>query len=286
MCGNILIMNFSSPNIVLAGHVCIDRNKIDGVPVTKWGSSVMYMARLLSTKYDVEALAIAPYGEDFVYKDEVSLLNAAQTWPTMIYENILNNGHRVQYCHNYQHSALPQLENNITEALQAASIFVLAPLAPTINVDQVTQYVKQLPSDCLKVLLPQGYMRNFDSSDLVSKRQFIEAAQLLPLFDVVVASDEDCDNALDQAKEWSIFNSQAKIVITQAGNGATFFAGQQSQQVPTVEILPKDIINPVGCGDMFSAQLMLSLSQGLDISSAVSVANTKTAEALKSKPLV
>jgi sugar/nucleoside kinase (ribokinase family) len=145
--------------------------------------------------------------------------------------------------------------------------------------------MKLVPETCLKVLLPQGYMRHINADGMIEKRKFIEGEQLLTYFDAMVTSDEDSDDALRAAVIWATYKEGSSIVVTQSSKGATLFNGGQTTQVPTTPIAFSRIKNPVGSGDMFSAQLALGLYDRLDPADAVRSANETTAKALLSEPM-
>lgn len=274
------------PTVTLIGHVCIDNNTIEGAKFETWGSSVMYIAKYLLKNFGIHSHIIAPYGQNFVkYTESFDFLVPPTTPDTLQYENIVNNGTRVQYCHHAELSNPVTINEKIKELLEHTDILVVAPLVANYQVTYIAQIMEFLPKECLRVLLPQGYMRHINGEDRIEKRMFSEAEQLLTYFDVVVASDEDCDNALDVAKVWATYKEESSIVITQASKGATLFNNGKVTQIPTTAIPPSQIKNPVGSGDTFSARLAIDLHNKLSPSDAVRNANAATAKVLLSQPI-
>lgn len=118
---------------------------------------------------------------------------------TMVYENIVENCCRAQYCRNYQDIQLPEITHKIKNKLLDTEIAIIAPMTNDYSVTYVKCILRQTSNSCLKVLLPQGYMRATESTGRVRKRQFKEAADLLSEFDLIILSEEDTDDALNQA---------------------------------------------------------------------------------------
>lgn len=276
-------MNKSSPIVTIIGHVCIDQNTVDGLSSEKWGSSPMYIANYLQEKYAIQPSIFAPYGSDFSqYKNGFHFINEASAFNTLIYKNIVTNGSRTQRCYNAASYAQPAITQEIIDTLTRTDIIIVTPMTPYLSTEYVTQILGYLPKKSLKVLLPQGYMRTIHDDGIVSKRAFNEAAQLLSKFDLLIASDEDISDALERAKGWTTKNHNLSVVITQAENGASLFARGEQTSVPTTPIPFTKIKNPVGSGDSFSAQLSLSLYEGLGAVQSIEVANKTTGLALLS----
>ena len=68
-------------------------------------------------------------------------------------------------------------------------------------------------------------------------------------------SDENMNNALTKAQYWSNLFTNISIIVTEAERGAALFRQGKLINVPTTPILTKNILNPVGAGDMFSAEV-------------------------------
>ena len=129
-------------------------------------------------------------------------------------------------------------------------------------------------------------MRDFDAQSNVTKRKFIEQADFMGAFDLIIASDEDLDDALETARAWSTHDREPTYVITQAANGATVFQAGKDIHVPTKPLRQEEIVNPVGCGDMFSATLAIERAAGTPIKEAIATAHQRTRQALTEEPLV
>lgn len=247
----------------------------------------MYIAKYLRRRYGIEPHIIAPYGRDFLpYADNFELVVQPGERGTLAYESIVNDGKRVQYGHNLQAAMPPALNERARYLLSRADCLIVAPLVDNYATAYVRELASLAPAGCLKVLIPQGYMRRHDETGRVHRQQFAQATELMPLFDVLVMSDEDCDDPLQAAAQWSGCQPDASVVITQAERGATLFWRGRRIHVTTTPIAFDRIRNPVGSGDLFAAELARSLQAGLDPVEAVRAANRATGEMLvAAKPL-
>lgn len=269
------------PNIVFIGHVVIDRNKVEQASYISWGSPAMFMTKYFQSHFELHPTIIASYGKDFLqYAGDVTLL---PTNPNLanstVYENIVTNGYRTQYCH-YSDAPLPDITAEVQTALHGADILYLAPLAPMFTADYVAEIMSYVPSKCLKILSPQGYLRHIGPDDLVLPREFSEAAKILPFFNVVILSDEDHPQADVSAHRWKATSPDTEIIVTLNAQGANIIQPQGVQHVPTSPVPLGQIIDSTGLGDIFSAAVGYNLYKGSDLPSAVKAAHGATREKL------
>lgn len=269
------------PNIVFIGHVVIDRNNVERTSYTNWGSPAMFMTKYFQSHFGLKPTIIASYGPDFEqYIEGVTLLPAkANLTQSTVYENIVTDGHRTQYCH-YGDAKLPEMTPEIKGALQSADILFLAPLAPTYTADYVAAVMTHVSKDCLKILSPQGYLRHIGAGDLVQPREFTEAAAVLPYFDIVILSDEDHPQAEVRAHAWKASSPKTEIIVTLNARGADIIHSQGVQHIPTTPIPSEKIIDSTGLGDIFSAAVGYNLYQETDLTAAVQAAHVATRDKL------
>jgi sugar/nucleoside kinase (ribokinase family) len=167
----------------------------------------------------------------------------------------------------------------LATALAAADIVIVATLLPNYTVDYIRQLMRYAPQGSLKVLCPQGYLRDITPEGLVVPRAFHEAVALLPLFDLTIYSEEDTPNALQLAKIWSA--DSGAIIVTQGDKGASIVERQQITQIPTTPIPAEEIIDSVGCGDVFDAAVAHNYYLLPDLEMAVRAAHRATAKKLR-----
>lgn len=271
----------NQPNVVFVGHVVIDHNKVEQASYESWGSPAMFMTKYLQKKFALDPTVIASYGKDFLaFSDGVKLLPRKPNLDhSTAYENIVIHGHRTQYCHHADNT-LPALDSEIKDALSTADLLFLAPLTPAYSVDYVSELMSSVKSGCLKVLLPQGYLRRIGESDLVWPREFDEAAGILPHFDLVVLSDEDHLHASAVAHDWKRLNPKADIIVTRNIEGADIIQEQGVTHVPTNPVPFNQIVDSTGLGDVFSAAVAYNLYQTHDLTSAVQAGHAAAREKL------
>lgn len=273
------------PKIVFAGHVVIDHNRIERTVYESWGSPAMFMTRYFQAKFGLEPTIIASYGPDFLqYASGVKLLPGKPNLEqSTVYENIVLNGRRTQYCHGAG-AALPDITPDIKAELAGADIVFLAPLTPAYSPKYVSEIMSNVRADALKVLLPQGYLRRIAENDLVWPREFKEAPKIVPLFDLVVLSNEDHLHADARAHDWKRLHPATEIIVTRNAEGADIISEQSVEHVPTTPILSKDARNPVGLGDVFSAAAAYELRQTHDLPAAVRAGHAAAREHLLTAP--
>lgn len=274
------------PVVTIIGHVCLDHNSIDGTKYKSWGSSAMYIAKYLAKEFGITSHIVSSYGSDFVeYATEFTFIDEPGNHKTLLYENIVNNGDRVQFCHHSNFSPPIEVGANLIDLLKKTDILIVAPMLANYGIEYIEQVTEYLSPTALRVLLPQGYMRHINEEYKIEKKAFTEARHILKHFDAVIASDEDLDDALEAARDWATHKEDLSVVITQAEKGATVFYANKIAQIATTPLPFSEIKNPVGSGDIFSAQFTMSLHNKLHPHDAVSSANKATARALLSDPL-
>lgn len=275
------------PNIVFIGHVVIDQNKVEQTSYTRWGSPAMFMTKYFQSHFDLQPTIIASYGPDFLpYAQDVNLLPLQPNLEhSTIYENIVTGGHRTQYCHG-AHVPLPSITPEIEHALRAADILIFAPLAPTYDDAYVRQLMHFVSPQCLRLLSPQGYLRQIAEHDLVRPRDFDEAAAILPHFNVAILSDEDHPQAEAHAHRWKDASPATELIVTLNSRGADIIQPSGATHVPTTPVPLDQIVDSTGLGDIFCAAVAYHLYQHDDLIKAVQAAHLATREKLLSLPVV
>lgn len=270
------------PRIVLIGHVCIDANTSEHATYVGWGSSVLYMSQYYRLHTQAAPLVITSYGPDMLnYLPEVTLLpKRPNRQSTLRYENDSTRKKRAQRCFGAVASRPPAITAQIKAALQQADIVIVATLLPNYKAAYLKELLQYATPDSLKVLCPQGYFRQVAADGLVSPTVFKEAEVIIPLFDLVIYSEEDHPKALELARAWKqTFGSS--VVVTQAARGAVIVKKDSAQHIPTTPIPPKDIVDSVGCGDTFAATVALEYYRTRDLPAAIRKAHQTAAAKLR-----
>lgn len=273
-----------SPLVVILGHVCIDENTIEGRFYRSWGSPAMYVAAYYAREYGVKTHIISEYGADFTeyIRDFTLMAIEPKGDDTLIYNNNIENGHRTQFCPNPEDSLPVQLDEVMTKLIACADIFIVAPDIPNYADVYMREAISYTKRGCKKILMPQGLLREIDGT-LVS-RGVLKNPDIVSPFDVTIISDEDIDSAVETAKLWSEKYTNTAIIVTRAKNGAALLKNGNTINIPTEHPLnDSEIINPVGAGDMFSAEVAMKLFEGLSMEKSIQSAHVSTARILTSR---
>ncbi len=260
--------------IVLVGHVCIDVNNSEHATYTSWGSALMYMAHYLHSYLNSTPALLAPYGKDFAqYLEGIVCMSPPQGTHTLVYKNQTHNKHRVQQC---EHSDIAQpipLTKNMREAIAAADIICVAPLLSNYSLGYLQDLLQTRKTASMTVLLPQGYFRSVDNKGQVTQRQFEEADTIIPLFDLVIFAETDHPQSLQLAEQWAQ-KAKPLIIVSQGSSGASWVSADGTIHAIEARQVPEDqIVDSVGCGDVFSAATMHAYFQKRDIIAAVQAGN-------------
>ncbi|GAA1000678.1 PfkB family carbohydrate kinase [Subtercola frigoramans] len=294
-----------SPSVTIVGHVCIDENRADddsavdepnvdslgrggsgdgtnassgsGETRRSAGSPAVFMAPQFSRNSVDDVSVLAPYADDFPSLGAgLDFLNPPQAGTTMLYRNIIEGGLRRQECQASAAAEPVPLNEAISARLASTDILVVAPLLPTFTADYVRQLAGGVPSHAVTILIAQGYLRDVTDDAVVVKRAFSEHAEILPLFDLVVFSDEDISDALVVARNWSGLYPRVRFVVTQNSAGATIFSAGSATHVAAHPI--DTVGQAIGTGDVFSAEFALSYFHSGDAVAAVAEANVAAAD--------
>lgn len=266
----------AKPHVVVVGHVTIDHNKTERTSYVSWGGPAMYMAKYCERQFGIAPTIVTRRGTDYAkYDTDIHFAPATPTEThTLVYENIVSNGHRTQRCHFIAEAAPPVITADVRATLAAADILIVATLLPNYSPAYIAEMLSIAPSHCLKVLSPQGYFRHVTNDGTVSLREFHEATELLPLFDMAVYSDEDYPDALAATRAWSAHAPQTALFVTQSENGVSIVQHARMQAIPTVAVPPTEMVDSVGCGDVFTIAAALDFWKTHDVRLAAMAGNT------------
>lgn len=175
-----------------------------------------------------------------------------------------------------------QLDEAMTKLIACADIFIVAPDIPNYSDVYMREAISYTKRGCKKILMPQGLLREIDGT-LVS-RGVLKNPDIVSPFDVTIISDEDIDSAVETTKLWSEKYTNTAIIVTRAKNGAALLKNGNTINIPTEHTLnDSEIINPVGAGNMFSAEVAMKLFEGLSIEKSIQSAHVSIARILTSR---
>ncbi len=180
---------------------------------------------------------------------------------------------RIRLSHYAEDAFEPPLTPETIGLIENAEILIVATLLPNYTPKYIQEALSHARPSCLKVLIVQGYLRNVRDDDVIELRGFPEASDVLPNFDIAVFSDDDHPEAEKLAMEWKEASPNTQLVMTQGPEGASIIEEDGLRNIPTTPVPLDEIVDSVGCGDIFAAALSYHYFKGKDISSAILAAH-------------
>jgi len=258
-------MDHLSPQFVAIGHFTHDVTE-RGLILGGAASYSTISARGLGLRCGV----VSAVGQDFLHYDRfdgIPLALAGATRQgvpagqfTTTFTNIYENGVRRQILKSVSAPIRPE---HIPSEWLSADIVYLCPVA-----DEVDPAIASMFPDSLIGVSPQGWMRQWDDKGRVSARKWKDAANVLPLVDVLVMSEEDITPFPEVADE---YREMTKIMIlTKGEKGSTLFHNGQIMNTPA---FPTNTVDPTGAGDVFAAAFLNEYHRTRDLNQASIFAN-------------
>ena len=248
------------PRIVIVGHVCIDHNVSEHTTYTSWGSPALYIAKHLADTEAIKATILTNYGADILqYAKGFAFIPDKPTSPrSMVYRNTTTASGRTQHC--FQPDAtLPSLDKRARTALSNADLVIIAPIAPEYSPMYIQELLACTRDDAIIACCPQGYFRDIAADNSVGVRAFVEADEIVPFCNLLVMSEEDHPDINRLAPLWALNFPTSAVVVTRGPQGATLYQGKHITNIPTKPVPSEQIIDSVGCGDIFLIATALGL---------------------------
>lgn len=245
-------------NILVFSQVCIDHNVSEGAEYTAAGSPGMFMAKIFTLFDDVDFTVVSHYGRDFKqYLGNIAIYpREPVSAATFIYENSTKSGIRTQRGLLRQFASPVEIDENLKELIQKADVIIFAPILPNYSTNYIGEIVSYKKEGAVTILLPQGYFRDFDREDNVIEREFVEAADIMPLVDIVIVSEQDHPQIEPMVIDW-VKTGKTTALVTLGPGGAEIIQKGGRQLVAPLEVVAEDqIIDSVGAGDIFSASFI------------------------------
>ncbi|HSW88129.1 MAG TPA: PfkB family carbohydrate kinase [Candidatus Saccharimonadales bacterium] len=268
-------------NIVVLGHVCIDKNISEHASYVAPGSPAMFLAKIFRQLPDCSTTIISPYGKDFLpYAKDVTLCpKEPTTVHTLLYENITKDKKRTQKALFSEAAAPVSGTEEMRLLINQADILYIAPITPNFSPEYIQEILRAKNKKCVVIFSPQGYFRQFDNDNTVLIREFTESDKILPLVDYVIVSEQDHPQMKHVAEVWAKKND-ITVIVTTGEQGAEVFMKDQRISIPTQAVLEADIVDSVGSGDIFSAGFGYWYKKTKNIVQSVEFANKLARECL------
>ncbi len=250
----------TTPDYVVVGHVTKD--VVPGGFVA--GGTVTY-AGLTAYRLGARVGILTSAAPDFdlrqVFPPEVELV-VVPSAETTTFENTYHAHHRRQYLRAVASTIGPE---HVPDSWRRAPIVHFGPLAREFTPGLFSTF----SGDSLRGLTPQGFLRRWDSTGLVSRIEPPTLNGYLSELDVVVLSEEDVGG------DWEILDQYAAearmLVVTRGSEGAILRRrGARDSAYPA---FPTEEVDPTGAGDVFAAAFLIHLRETGDPDDATCFAN-------------
>lgn len=268
-------------NIVNIDHVVIDENVSENTHYISPGGFATFMQKIYNKLPDISYKIISHYGKDFLKYTKKNVLYPPlpDIAITPRYSNITKNGVRIQKS-THRDGAFPvKLTDDLKLYLQKADIIIVSPLYPTYHADYLSNVMANTNKKAVTLLLPQGYYRNFNKKNSVIPRKFDESNKIIPLFDIVILSENDSPNIEHDVNKW-LKCSDCIVIITKAEKGCEIYKRSGSFSVTSNPVTVENIVDSVGSGDIFSSVFVYYFAKTHDIKLSAKHANAVARECL------
>ncbi len=185
---------------------------------------------------------------------------------TTTFHNIYTPQGRTQYCL----AAAPAINvADIPDRLLHPNAVLLGPLVQEIPPEVAAAF----DDKTLIAAVPQGWMRTWDETGLVSHIPWATASEILPHIDVLILSLEDIDNEISRLFPW--FELVPLIIVTEYRDGSTVFQRRPNGAIAMFRVPPRPAkeVDPTGAGDIFATAFLIRYQETGDPLDAARFAN-------------
>lgn len=258
------------PHFLVIGHVTKDLLPGGGYTI---GGSATYAA-MTARCLGLRAGVVTSAAPDLLAQLPEALpgvaIAARPAADSTTFENIYEATGRRQYLRG---RAAPLGPGDVPEAWRQARVVLLGPLAQEVAPELATIF----PAALLGAT-PQGWLRQWDSSGLVSPTAWTSAFDVLPRLHALILSREDVaahnGGSHQQDQIEALIDAWAQrvrlLVLTEGAKGATLHCDGRARRFrayPTIEV------DPTGAGDVFAAAFLLQYALAQDAHAAMRFAN-------------
>lgn len=160
---------------------------------------------------------------------------------------------------------------DIPAAYRQAPIVHLCPLDQEVPASITTNFEKSL-----LIATPQGWMRQWDEQGIVSRCDWLQAAEILPQITTAVISIEDIEGDWTLAEQWAAMTPV--LIVTQGADGCTIF--NQGERL-TVPPRPASPVDPTGAGDVFATAFAIRFYETDNLWQSARFANVTASMAIE-----
>jgi len=258
------------PHFLVIGHVTKDLLPNGGYTI---GGSATFAA-LTAARLGFSAGVVTSASPDLLGRLSEALPDVAvaarPAAESTMFENIYEADGRRQYLRG---RAAPLGPEDVPEAWRQARIVLLGPLA-----QEIAPELAALFPAALLGASPQGWLRQWDASGLVSPTAWTSAPAVLPHVQALILSREDLiahSGGREQQQQIEALLADwagrvPLLALTEGSGGATLHSAGRARHFrayPTTEV------DPTGAGDVFAAAFLLQYALAQDAYAATRFAN-------------
>jgi sugar/nucleoside kinase (ribokinase family) len=226
------------------GHASLDLTPSGSVP----GGTVTYAARVaqaLGCRIAVVTSVASDYDLESVFPGMA--VENIPTETTTTFQNVYSEGIRHQKIFSVAETIRAE---HIPAAWMRAPIVHFGPIA-----NEIEPSVIGLFSNSLIGLTPQGWYRRWEEGGRVTRGEWPEARNCIPLAASIILSTEDIINPT----ELDLFRQRARLlVLTEQAGGCRVYCRGEERHFPAPSV---EEVNPTGAGDSFAAAYFVRLHQ-------------------------
>jgi hypothetical protein len=243
---------------LVIGHACQDI--VSGGALAAGGTAI-YSA-LTAGRLGMQTAILTSAASDYrFFPDSPSfVIKCRPSEASTTFENVYTAAGRRQYLRT--HAAPIELED-LPPHWRHARIVHLGPVAQEVDPDFLTVF-----DGALVGVTPQGWMRQWDASGLVSPCAWPDAERILMRADVAVLSPEDVgwdDALIRRYARWAQL-----LVVTLGGQGARVYYRGEARHFPAFAV---EAVDPTGAGDVFATAFLVRYAESRDPFDAAHFAN-------------
>ncbi len=185
---------------------------------------------------------------------------------TTTFDNIYTAEGRTQYVYA---AIEPIHAADIPPRLRRPSAVLLGPLVQEVTPDVAASF----DEETLVAAVPQGWMRAWDETGLVTHVEWRDVDEFLPHIDVLILSLEDINNEISRLFPW--FEQVPLIVVTEYRDGSTVYQRRPNGAIGMFRVPPRPAreVDPTGAGDIFATAFLVRLQETGDPFEAARFAN-------------
>jgi hypothetical protein len=243
---------------LVVGHACQDIVSGDALVA---GGTAIYSA-LTAGRLGMRTGILTSAAPDYsFFPNSASIvIKCRPSEASTTFENVYTAAGRRQYLRAH---AAPIEVDDLPPRWRNARIVHLGPVAQEVAPDFVAAF-----DGALVGVTPQGWMRQWDASGLVSPCAWRDAERVLARADVVVLSSEDVggdDALIHRYARWAQL-----LVVTLGSAGARVYCRGEARHYPAFAV---ETVDPTGAGDVFATAFLVRYAESRDPSDAAHFAN-------------